>query len=94
MVHMGGAAIPTLDRSAIETAQQYPNITLVGSSINELAILRAIQALGPERICFGSDTPFGLMHVRLAMLKALMRDFSQADQSKVFSENISRFVGI
>jgi predicted TIM-barrel fold metal-dependent hydrolase len=94
MVHMGGASIPTLDRSAIETAQQHRNITLIGSSINEMAILRAIQALGPERICFGSDTPFRLMHVQLAMYQALLRDTPEPDRQKILGGNLARVLKV
>jgi uncharacterized protein len=94
MVHMGGAGLPSLDRSAIETAQKYPNITLIGSGIHEMAILRAIQTLGAERVCFGSDTPFRLMHVQLAMYQALLRDTPQEDKEKVLGGNLSRVLGI
>jgi predicted TIM-barrel fold metal-dependent hydrolase len=94
MVHMGGASIPTLDRSAIETAQQYSNIILTGSSINEMAILRAIRALGPERVCFGSDTPFRLMHVQLAMYQALLRDTPAADREKILGGNLARLLNV
>ncbi len=92
MVHMGGASLPTLERSAIETAQEHANITLIGSSINELAILRAIKALGPERICFGSDTPFRLMHVQLAMYQALLRDTPEPDREKILGGNLARLL--
>lgn len=94
MVHMGGAGIPSLQRSAIETAQQYPNLTLIGSAIDERAILNAIQKLGAGRLCFGSDTPFGLMHVHLARYRALLRDFGPADQEKILGGNLARLVSI
>lgn len=94
MIHMGGAALPSLDRSAIETAERYANITIIASAIPEIPILAALQRLGPERICFGSDTPFRLMHVQLAMVKALMRDFSTADQALVLGGNLLRVLGI
>jgi predicted TIM-barrel fold metal-dependent hydrolase len=87
---MGGAGMPTLDRSAIETAVKYPNITLIGSGIHEMAILRAIQALGAERICFGSDTPFRLMHVQLAMYEALLRDMTDQDRQNILGGNLAR----
>jgi uncharacterized protein len=90
MVHMGGAGIPALDRSAVEVAAQHPNITLIGSAIGERAILRALDALGPDRICFGSDMPFGLMHVQLAMARALLRDHDVAAQAKVLGGNLAR----
>ncbi len=94
MVHMGGAGLPTLERSAIETAQQYPNITLIGSGIHEMAILRAIQTLGAERVCFGSDTPFRLMHVQLAMYQALLRDTPQEDREKILGRNLAKVLGV
>ena len=92
MVHMGGAGIPTLDRSAVETAEQHPNITLIGSSINEMAILNAIRKLGAQRICFGSDTPFRLMHVQLAMYQALLRDCSEKDRDLILGGNLARLL--
>lgn len=89
MIHMGGAGTPSLERSAIETAARYPNITLIGSNIHENAIARAIRALGPDRLCFGSDTPFRMMHVQLAMYKALLEDFDQVTCEKVLGANLA-----
>jgi predicted TIM-barrel fold metal-dependent hydrolase len=92
MIHMGGARLPALDRAAIETAQQYANITIIGSAIPATAILRAIDQLGADRVCFGSDTPFRLMHVELAKYRALMRDVDQADQAKILGGNLAHLV--
>lgn len=66
MIHMGGAALPPLATAAIETAVKYDNIVIIGSAIAEGPILQAIKVLGADRLCFGSDTPFYMMHVRLA----------------------------
>ena len=92
MVHMGGAALPALDRAAVETAQQYSNITLIGSGIHELAILRAIRTLGADRVCFGSDAPFRLVHVQLAMYQALLRDCSEVERAKILGGNLARLL--
>jgi predicted TIM-barrel fold metal-dependent hydrolase len=92
MVHMGGAGTPPLDRSAVETAARHPNITLIGSAVDERAILGAIDVLGPERVCFGSDMPFRLMHVVLAMYRAMLRDFDEADQANVMGGNLARLL--
>jgi predicted TIM-barrel fold metal-dependent hydrolase len=92
MVHMGGAGTPSLERSAIETAVAQPNIVLIASNIPETAILRAIQALGPDRVLFGSDTPFRLMHVQLAMARALLRDFDEDTCRKYLGGNFLRVV--
>ncbi|MBS1252083.1 MAG: hypothetical protein MAG451_01119 [Anaerolineales bacterium] len=94
MIHMGGAGTPALDRSAVETAAEHPNITLIGSAIGERAILNAIKILGADRLCFGSDTPFCLMHVRLAMYRALLRDFDEDEQAKILGGNLARLLMI
>jgi predicted TIM-barrel fold metal-dependent hydrolase len=94
MIHMGGAALPALDISAIEAAAQHSNITIIGSAVPAPAILRAIHTLGVERLCFGSDTPFCLMHVELAKYRALLRDFDKADQAEVMGGNLARLLGV
>jgi predicted TIM-barrel fold metal-dependent hydrolase len=94
LIHIGGAGIPPLDRAAVEVAAEHANIMFIGSSIGERAILRALHALGPDRLCFGSDMPFGLMHVQLAMYRALLRDHNTADQQKVLGENLARVLGL
>jgi len=94
MVHMGGASLPALTRSAVETAQRYNNITLIGSAVSFKAILHAIQTLGAERVCFGSDTPFRMMHVCLAAYQAMMRDLPADDQAKVLGGNIAHILQV
>jgi len=92
MVHMGGAGRPSLHRSAIETASRYPNITLIGSAIDELPILSAIRQLGAGRVCFGSDSPFLLMHVQLAKYRALLEEFDEETYRAVLGGNLARVV--
>lgn len=89
MVHMGGAGTPALEISAVETAAEHANITLIGSAIDERSILRAIHTLGTDRICFGSDMPFRLMHVILAMYQAMLRDFDETDRTKILGGNLA-----
>ena len=94
-VHMGGAAIPDLSRAAIEIAQTHPNLTLIGSGVRHTAVLSAIRKLGAHRVCFGSDTPFNLMHVELAMYDALLDgEITQAEKQMVMAGNISRLLGL
>lgn len=94
-VHMGGIAFHDLSAACIEAAQECSNITLIGSGVRAVNILKAIQTLGADRVCFGSDTPFAIMHVELAMYAALMKDqVVEADQALVLGGNIARLFGI
>ena len=72
VIHMGGAAFHDLSAAAIAAAQEHPNLTLIGSAVRAIPILTAIRVLGADRVCFGSDTPFELMHVELAKYRALL----------------------
>ena len=92
MVHMGGAALPALDRSAIEVTTKCSNITIIGSGVDASASVKAVQALDIDRVCFGSDTPFALMHVGLAKYRALLRDFSEEDQGKIMGDNLAQLL--
>lgn len=95
VVHMGGAAFHDLSAAAIAVAREHPNLTLVGSAVRSIPILRAIRELGAERVCFGSDTPFELMHVELAKYRALLGDeLSAAEQAMVLSGTIGRVLGL
>jgi uncharacterized protein len=94
-VHMGGVAHRDLTNAMIEIAHQHLNITLIGSAVKTKAIIKAIQVLGPERVCFGSDTPFDLMHVELARYQAMLEDVLTAeDKSLVLGGNIARLLAI
>ena len=95
VVHMGGAAIPDLSDAAIEVAQEHPNLTLIGSGIRAVAVLGAIKRLGSTSVCFGSDTPFALMHVEVAKYDALL-DGEVSDQEKhdVMAGNMVRLLDL
>jgi predicted TIM-barrel fold metal-dependent hydrolase len=94
-VHMGGVAFHDLSNAAIEFAQECPNITMIGSGVRATGILKAIKTLGADRVCFGSDTPFAMMHVELAMYEALMRDeISEEEKSLILGGNIQRLFQI
>jgi uncharacterized protein len=89
-VHMGGAAQPDFSHAMIEIAQEHKNIFLIGSAVNPQAILRAIRILGADRILFGSDSPFGLMHVELAKYRALLEDETPEDRNLILGDNVKR----
>jgi predicted TIM-barrel fold metal-dependent hydrolase len=93
--HMGGVGHHDLTASMIEFARECPNLHLIGSAVREIPVLNAIRALGAERVSFGSDTPFALMHVRLAMYRALLDDtFTPEQRAAVLGGNIARLFGL
>jgi predicted TIM-barrel fold metal-dependent hydrolase len=93
--HMGGVGHHDLSAAMIEFALQCPNLHLIGSAVRELAVMEAIGALGAQRVSFGSDTPFALMHVRLAMYRAMLADgFTDEQRADVLGGNIARIFGL
>jgi predicted TIM-barrel fold metal-dependent hydrolase len=95
MIHMGGVAFHDLSDAAIEVMAEHPNILGIGSAIRHVNVLKAVRKLGPERVAFGSDTPFNLMHVEVAAYKALLEDeVDQAGLDAVMGGNIARLLGI
>ena len=95
VVHMGGVGHADLTNAAIEFARECPNLTLIGSAVRTRAILKAIKSLGAQRVCFGSDTPFELMHVELARYNALLDgEATEEEKALVLGENIVRLFGL
>ena len=92
---MGGVGYHDLSDAAIEAALECLNITLIGSAVRAISVLKAIKALGARRVCFGSDTPFGLMHVELAMYQALLKDeVTETEKALILGGNIARLFGL
>jgi len=95
MVHMGGVAFADLSHATIEIAQEHPNLTLIGSAVRSLPILKAIKTLGSSRVCFGSDTPFEPMHVAVAQYEALLDgEVSGQDRHNVMAGNMIRLLDL
>ncbi|MGQ9780225.1 MAG: amidohydrolase family protein [Bacillota bacterium] len=95
MVHMGGVAFADLTEAAIEVALAHPNLILVGSAVRSIPILKAIKILGASRVCFGSDTPFELMHVEVAKYRALLDgELPPEEKALVMGGNIVRLFGL
>jgi predicted TIM-barrel fold metal-dependent hydrolase len=95
MVHMGGVAHHDLSNAAIEIAQECPNLTLIGSAVRARAILKAVKTLGASRVCFGSDTPFELMHVEVAKYHALLDgEVTPEEKQRIMAGNIARLMGL
>ena len=92
---MGGASFADLSNAAIEIAQDHPNLILIGSAIRSIPILKAIKTLGASRVCFGSDTPFELMHVEVAKYHALLDgEVSEGEKQQIMAGNIIRLFGL
>ncbi len=90
-VHMGGVENNDISNAMIDIAADHANITLIGSNVKTLAVLKAIRELGAERVCFGSDTPFELMHVAVARYDAMLSDtVSDSERQLIMSGNIRR----
>jgi predicted TIM-barrel fold metal-dependent hydrolase len=68
---------------------------MIGSATTPAAVLKAIRALGAERVCFGSDAPFQMQHVVLAMYEALLDgEVSEEQRALVMGGNIVRLFGL
>ena len=63
--------------------------------INHTSVLDAIKALGAGRVCLGSDTPFALMHVCVAMYEALLEgEVTSEGKAQVMGGNLLRLFGL
>jgi predicted TIM-barrel fold metal-dependent hydrolase len=95
LAHMGGVGHPDITDACIEFAAQCPNMMLIGSQVRTLAILKAIDTLGPDRVCFGSDTPFELMHVELARYQSMLDGRVRKEQKgQIMAGNIASVCGV
>ncbi len=95
VVHMGGVGHADLTSAAIEFAEACPNLTLIGSTVRDRPVLAAIERLGADRVCFGSDTPFALMHAEKARYEALLEGaITDEQRALVMGGNIARLFGL
>jgi predicted TIM-barrel fold metal-dependent hydrolase len=90
MVHMG-MANRDMNDAVIEMALECPNMFLIGSATTPGAVLKAIKTLGADRVCFGSDAPFQMQHVVLAMYEAMLDgEVSEEEKALIMGGNIAR----
>ncbi|MCD6302901.1 MAG: amidohydrolase [Anaerolineae bacterium] len=94
VIHMGGAGVPHLHDAAISYAQQYPNWYLVDSEADYRKVLTALDVLGPERICYGSDTPFCPMRYEWGIRQVIYQDLEPAARAQVLGGNAARLLGL
>lgn len=92
--HMGGVGHADLTDAMIEVAQECPNIMLIGSAVRTNALWKAIEKLGADRMCFGSDTPFDIMHACVGKFYALLKDMPMEDQINIMGGNLLKTLGL
>lgn len=94
VVHMGGAGVPHLHDAVIAYAQRYPTWHLVDSEADYRKVLTALDLLGPERICYGSDTPFCPMRYEWGLRQVIYQDLKADARQKVLGGNVARLLGL
>lgn len=94
MVHMGGAGTPDVSESVIQVAARNPNMYLVGSAIPVEKVKNALDLLGPDRILFGSDTPFYNAKEIISQYDRMLEDYSEDVKRKVMGENARKLFGL
>ena len=94
VVHMGGSGIPDIADAVADLAREYTNWWLIDSEVDYRKIHSALATLGPDRVCYGSDTPFCPMRFEWGMRQVIYQDLSEDEQALVFGGNIARMLGI
>jgi hypothetical protein len=89
VIHMGGAGQPDLHDATIEFAEQYPQWYLVDSEADYRKIIEAVEILGPDRICYGSDAPFCPMRFEWGIRQVVYQDLDEEEKAQIFGENIA-----
>ena len=93
MIHMGMDSAEMVS-SVIREAKSHPNLILLGSATKPENVLTAVQELGADRVCYGSDHPFRMMHVCRAMTEAVIDELPPEDQRLIMGGNLLRTLGI
>jgi|LSQX01.1.fsa_nt_gb predicted TIM-barrel fold metal-dependent hydrolase len=75
---------------AIRTAKRCKNVILDMTAANSVDVSDSVEAVGPERVLLGSDTPF--MDLEVEMLKVKLALPDPAARKLVMGENILRIL--
>ncbi len=95
MAHMGNTVSSRGDwNRAIDAALSYDNLLLDISGSSHVAgfVEAAVEAIGPQRVIFGSDLP--IFDQRVQMAKVTGSDLSQEAKDLILGGNIARILGI
>jgi predicted TIM-barrel fold metal-dependent hydrolase len=94
MVHMG-MTDRDMNRAVVEAARECSSMVLVASATTDSAALLAIQQLGAERVCFGSDWPFRKTHVIKGMFESSFEDeLSEEAMAAFMGGNLAGLFGL
>ena len=76
-------------RDAIEAARQVPNIYLATTAVMEPHFINmAINAVGIDRIVFGSNGPFAIPKMQIEVIKYLQ--LSEEDETKILGGTLAK----
>ena len=88
--HLGMLGGSPLD--FLKAFRDSPNVFFDTALAPSDTILRFFKAIGPERIIFGSDVPFGSMATELSKITSL--PIAEGDKELILSENIIRLAKV
>ncbi len=92
MAHLG---LPDLWWEAVAAAARHPNIYLETAGAHSLSIQRAVEMVGPSRVLYGSDMPFGgRNNVFFQRDKINLIGFSEDELEQIMGGNAARIFGI
>lgn len=94
VVHMGGSNRPHLHDAVIQLADEHENWYLVESEADYRKVLQAIEQLGADRVCYGSDAPFMPMQYEWGIRQVIYQDLSDEDRRLVMGDNVARLFGL
>jgi len=94
LVHMGGSGLPDIADAVADLAASHPTWYLIDSEVEYRKIHRALAQLGPQRICYGSDTPFCPMRFEWGMRQVVYQDLLPAERDLIFGGNMARLLGL
>ena len=87
LLHAGGRQIGNACRCVNMTS----NLYLGTSGQFPFALNGAIKAVGPERVCYGSDHPYGPFEVRQGVIDYIP-SLSEEAKALIFGQNLKRIV--